>query len=82
MRHLQYKPKWRWIHGRSHCFVKGENAPYESLCGQHTLDKAYGGACRRPPPYMRCGRCDGLEMDMLGWEESGPETKDWETGLD
>ncbi|NIQ81496.1 MAG: hypothetical protein GTN93_26060 [Anaerolineae bacterium] len=77
---MQHKPKWRWIGGKAHCFIKGADVPYLSLCERHTLDKAYGGSVRRPPAWMRCGRCDGLEMDLLGWDESGPETANWQDG--
>ena len=82
--HMAHKPKWRWVGQVSHCFVKADEAApikYRSLCGRYVRATAGGGAARRPPPWLRCGACDGAEMDMLGWSESGDETKDWEIGL-
>ena len=77
--HMIWKTKWRWLGGTAHCFVR-EGKLYESLCGRHTLPKAYGGTCRRPPPMYRCGICDGKEMDLLGWDESGPDHDNWMEG--
>lgn len=77
--HLKLKTKWRWVGQKSHCFVRADKF-YVSFCGKHDLDRAYGGSCRRPPPMLRCGVCDGAEMDAYGWEESGPDSKNWEEG--
>jgi len=84
--HMVWKTKWRWIGGVAHCFIKSTRIEgagtkgYTSLCSRHTLPKAYGGSCRRPPPLMRCAICDGAEMDILGWDQSGDESKGWEDG--
>ena len=83
--HMVHKPKWRWVCQTSHCFIKDDGSgpvKYRSLCGRHVRATAGGGACRRPPPVLRCGACDGAEMDMLGHSESVAETNDWEVGLE
>jgi len=72
---------WRFIAGGGfhvwHCFKKleGPGQPlWQSLCGLHEIDRTNGQAIMRPRTEMRCGRCDGLEMERRGWEESGPAT--------
>jgi hypothetical protein len=56
--------------GRFHCFTRGTDRKYHSLCGPHELTRIGGQACNRPRPVERCGRCDGLEAERRGWEES------------
>lgn len=70
---------WRRVGVTWHCFKKtvddAGKRSFVALCGRHELPKSYGGATRRPNVYLRCGRCDNLEMERRGWEESGPETE-------
>lgn len=74
---FQDKLYWRVAGGHFHCFEKAERQLYESLCGKHSRDRISGQACNRPPADHRCGRCDGIEMSIRGWEYSGPRSKDW-----
>ena len=69
---------WRPMgNGVWHCFKKKAHADgggYASLCQRAERDRAGGQAITRPPAVLRCGRCDGLEMDRRKWNESGRET--------
>lgn len=68
---------WRLAGGLWHCFKKGTSAgprAFYSLCGGESLLRVGTQQVRRPRPELRCGRCDGLEMQRRGWEESGPAT--------
>lgn len=69
---------WRSIPVRSpdtaHCFKKSEERGWISLCGRWVTQRIGGQPVSRPRPELRCGSCDGAEMDRRGWEESGPET--------
>lgn len=47
---------------------------YISLCGAWNSERSDGQAIRRPIAILRCGTCDGAEMERRGWDESGPET--------
>lgn len=58
-----------------HCYKKSGKW-WEALCGQAVIYRTGGQDCRRPDPLMRCGRCDGLEMERRGWEESGRNKPD------
>lgn len=83
-----FRDKLYWRFGAStlaHCFKKSSelrNGPrgwvtlrvWVSLCGRATLTRSRGQAVERPEPRFRCGRCDGLEMERRGWDESGPTT--------
>jgi hypothetical protein len=70
---------WRPF-GRFHAFVRVKGEPgvkYASLCGRVAYgprERIGGQATRRPSPELRCGLCDGLEMERRGWAESGPTT--------
>lgn len=73
----QDKLYWRRA-GKYHCFKKVSNPHgYQSLCGQEEIKKSGGQGIRRPPSVLRCGLCDGKEMDRRGWVESGETSKDW-----
>lgn len=83
---LRDKLYWRPVHGRWHCFKKLSeeaadlwNVPrretrWGSLCGGHMISRTDGQAIERPHVELRCGLCDGREMDRRGWDESGPAT--------
>lgn len=59
--------------GRWHCFKRrAHDKGYISLCGRETREYAGGQAITRPVVWLRCGQCDGMEMDRRGWDESGP----------
>lgn len=55
---------WRWVEneGQAHCFKKIAAGGYESLCGRWWIPQSNGQRCSHPCPELRCGRCDGLEM--------------------
>lgn len=80
---LSDKLYWRQVgvlsdaRGRYHCFKRAASGPNHrarcvSLCGRHAIERSGGQACRRPEVILRCGECDGREMERRGWEESGP----------
>lgn len=73
---LRDKLYWRPVAGRWHCFKKADEG-FMALCGAAALDQSGGQSIARPPAVMRCGICDGKEMDRRGWEESGPERAEW-----
>lgn len=58
----------------AHCFKKSDGHGWVSLCGRWVTKRIGGQACSRPRPELRCGLCDGLEMERRGWDESGPDT--------
>jgi hypothetical protein len=71
---------WRQVGLKWHCFKrlsrqKGEKPCWGSLCCRHELSRSGGQECRRPPAHLRCGLCDGAEMERRGWDESGPESE-------
>lgn len=78
---LTDKLYWRPINGYGgqwHCFRKslmGGTSRYVSLCGRWRRGRSGGQSCHRPEVGMRCGECDGREMDRRGWTESGPASK-------
>lgn len=55
-----------------HCYTKNIGRGYRSLCGALRVMKIGGRASQRPEPVLRCARCDGLEAERRGWDESGP----------
>jgi hypothetical protein len=69
---------WRPAYGGLwHCFKKlphAQGGGYTSLCHQVERARSGGQSICRPPAYMRCAQCDGVEMKRRGWEESGSET--------
>ena len=74
---LKDKLFWRKVDGKFHCFTKttiriGDGTRYRSLCEWHRLRKVGGQKNNRPEPVFRCARCDDLEAQRRGWEESGP----------
>lgn len=74
---LRDKLYWRYFYALYHCLKKTEaeaGHEFRSLCGNVLLPagKLGGQDCRRPEPRLRCGVCDGKEMDRRGWKESGP----------
>jgi len=78
---LRDKLYWRQRPGGMyHCLKKTEGGSHAnlfvSLCGNYVRKRSGGQEIRRPPAFMRCGRCDVLEMKRRGWEESGPVTYD------
>lgn len=75
---LYWRPSpsgWVW-----HCYSKGAEGRYVSLCGAMTRTRSGGQQARRPPVLLRCGRCDVAEIERRGWDESGPESADWRDG--
>lgn len=72
-KHLRDPVYWRDVDGKWHAFQKAGHKYWISMCGAYDMQNLCGGAqTTRPRPELRCGRCDGLEMDLRGWEESGP----------
>lgn len=76
---LKDKLYWREVGAMNfHCFKRvegsrgGTTAHCRSLCGRHEIKRSGGQASRRPESILRCGYCDGAEMQRRGWEESGP----------
>jgi len=71
-----FRDKLYWRQVRSadvwHCFKKACGGGYVSLCDRAEIPKSGGQECRRPRPVLRCGICDGKEMDRRGWDSSGP----------
>lgn len=60
-----------------HCLKKTRLADgrtlFVSLCGRYEQNVSGGQAITRPAVHLRCGLCDGSEMQRRGWQESGPE---------
>lgn len=70
MQGLTDKLYWRVAGGSWHCFKKARGGNgFESLCGRHQREKSGGQKTMRPHSHLRCGRCDGLEMERRGWED-------------
>jgi hypothetical protein len=70
---------WRVVaNGIFHCFKRlagaggGRAVRCISLCQAYEIPRTGGQESRRPEPILRCGRCDGLEANRRGWNESGP----------
>ena len=59
--------------GRYHC-VERAGKRFESLCGRFSVGQVYCQSILRPAVIERCGDCDGREMEIRGWTESGPAT--------
>lgn len=74
---LRDKLFWRRRGGSYHCFSRRQDGVLRSLCGEHTLTRAGGQSCARPPAMLRCARCDLAEMGRRGVEESMPASPDW-----
>jgi hypothetical protein len=43
-----------------------------SLCQRQEIAMVRGREISRPEAALRCGVCDGLEMERRGWKGSGP----------
>jgi hypothetical protein len=64
---------WRKARGQWHCFKKIAGVRgYVSLCQRQEIAMVRGREISRPEAALRCGVCDGLEMELRGWEGSGP----------
>jgi hypothetical protein len=64
---------WRKARKQWHCFKKiAQVRGYVSLCQRQEIAVVRGRAISRPEATLRCGVCDGLEMERRGWEGSGP----------
>jgi hypothetical protein len=64
---------WRKGRGQWHCFKKLAQARgYVSLCERQEIALVLGQQISRPEADLRCGVCDGLEMELRGWRGSGP----------
>lgn len=74
---LRDKLYWRQVGSIWHCFKKVRNGLFQSLCDYHTLPKSYGGRLNRPPVLLRCGLCDGEEINRRGHDESLPKSAYW-----
>lgn len=63
---------WRKARGQWHCFKKlAETRGYISLCQRVEINFLHGQKICRPDALIRCGVCDGAEMERRGWEYSG-----------
>ena len=70
---LTDKLYWRKARGQWHCFKKiAQVRGYVSLCQRQEIAMVRGREISRAVAALRCGVCDGLEMDLRGWEGSGP----------
>jgi hypothetical protein len=70
---LTDKLYWRKARGEWHCFRKlAQVRGYISLCQRQEIRSVRGQKISRPEAALRCGVCDGLEMERRGWEGSGP----------
>jgi hypothetical protein len=70
---LTDKLYWRKARGEWHCFKRLDQARgYVSLCQRQEIAMVRGQLISRPEARLRCGLCDGLEMERRGWEGSGP----------
>jgi hypothetical protein len=64
---------WRKARGQWHCFKKiAQVRGYVSLCQRLEIAMVRGREISRPEAALRCGMCDGLEMERRGWVGSGP----------
>jgi hypothetical protein len=64
---------WRKARGQWHCFKKiAQVRGYVSLCQRQEIAMVRGREIARPEAHLRCGVCDGLEMERRGWVGSGP----------
>jgi hypothetical protein len=64
---------WRKARKQWHCFKKiAQVRGYVSLCQRLEIAMVRGREISRPEAVLRCGVCDGLEMERRGWVGSGP----------
>lgn len=71
-----WRPQER-VPGTWHCYTRAAGGAFVSLCGFRRRWWLRGAALARPPPLLRCGRCDGREIAISGKAESLPETAKW-----
>jgi hypothetical protein len=70
---LTDKLYWRKARGEWHCFKKlAQVRGFVSLCHRQEIPFVHGQKISRPEAPLRCGLCDGLEMERRGWDGSGP----------
>jgi hypothetical protein len=70
---LTDKLYWRKARGQWHCFKKiAQVCGYVSLCQRQEIAMVRGREISPPEAALRCGVCDGPEMERRGWEDSGP----------
>jgi hypothetical protein len=70
---LTDKLYWRKSRGEWHCFKKlAQVRGYVSLCRRREISFVQGQQIARPEAHLRCSECDGVEMELRGWEGSGP----------
>jgi hypothetical protein len=70
---LTEKLYWRRSRGQWHCFKRlDQGRGYISLCDRREISFVQGQKIARPEAHLRCGLCDGLEMERRGWDGSGP----------
>jgi hypothetical protein len=70
---LTEKLYWRRSRGQWHCFKRlDQGRGYISLCDRREISFVQGQKITRPEVHLRCGLCDGLEMERRGWDGSGP----------
>jgi hypothetical protein len=70
---LTDKLYWRRARGEWHCFKKlAQVRGFISLCQRQEISSVRGQKISRPEAALRCGLCDGLEMERRGWQGSGP----------
>jgi hypothetical protein len=64
---------WRKARGEFYCFKKlAQVRGYVSLCQRLEIAMVRGREISRPEAALRCGVCDGREMERRGWVGSGP----------
>lgn len=73
---LRDKVYWRSEFGW-HCYRRVASGRYQSLCGRYEIRRINNQKLNRPTVWARCGRCDGLEMERRGLEESAEESSGW-----
>jgi hypothetical protein len=64
---------WRKARGEWHCFKKlAQVRGYVSLCQRREIALVLGQQIARPEADLRCSLCDGVEMELRGWDSAGP----------
>lgn len=76
---LTDKLYWRRTLRGWHCFKRasgtgGRRHRWTALCDDAiAIGASDGQDSRRPPSWLRCPRCDGIEASRRGWDECGPD---------
>lgn len=73
---LRDKLYWRSENGW-HCYQRVAAGRYQALCGRFEVKRIGNQKLNRPAALLRCGRCDGLEMERRGLEESADASPGW-----